>query len=79
MASGTNGTYAAGIVTLDGSPDLSNCTGKTIYVATSTGPRYFNVSTVNNILKTVTVTPILVGVTTNLVWQMPVRRKFISN
>lgn len=68
---GTSASYAAAVVTLDGTPDLSGVvdTGAhVLYLVTSTGVRFFKITAVDNGADTVTVTPSPAGTASGLSW-----------
>lgn len=74
---GTAASYTTSpdVFSLDGSPDLSAVTTDHIlWVATSTGRRFFTISSVDNTAKTVTVNETPAGTTSGLTWAIGGKR-----
>jgi hypothetical protein len=79
---GTNASYSGSVVTLDGSPDLTNVvtTGDhVLYLGTSTGRRFFTITGKDNTAKTVTVSETITGTTTGRSWAIGGKLATIGN
>src|SRR5688500_14311591 len=67
---GSNASYSGSVFTLDGSPDLSGVVvaDSILYVDTSTGRKFFDITSIDNTAKTVTVVSAPAGTATGLTW-----------
>lgn len=78
---GTNASFAASVVTLDGSPDLSGVLADgshVLWMATSTGVQFFKITAVDDGADTVTVTPAPAGTATGRTWAIGGSRRFLE-
>lgn len=73
---GTNASYSGSVFTLDGSPDLSGVVvaDSILWVDTSTGRQFFDISSVDNGADTVTVVTAPAGTSTGLTWAIGGKR-----
>src|SRR5688500_18477061 len=73
---GTAASYSGSGFTLDGSPDLSGVVAGTaiLYVATSTGRKFFDITSVDDGANTVTVVTAPAGTATGLTWAIGGKR-----
>lgn len=79
---GSNASFAAAVVTLDGSPDLSGVAvdgSHALYLLTSTGVRFFKITAKDDGADTVTVTPNPAGTATGLTWAIGGKRASIGS
>lgn len=79
---GTAASFAASVVTLDGTPDLSGVAADgshVLYMVTSTGVRFFKITAVDNGADTVTVTPAPAGTATGRTWAIGGKRASIGS
>lgn len=79
---GTSASYSTTTVTLDGSPDLSGVatdSSHVLYLATSTGRRFFKITGTDNTAKTVTVHTAPTGTASGLSWAIGGKRKTIED
>jgi hypothetical protein len=78
---GTAASFAAAVVTLDGSPDLTNVAtdgSHTLYLVTSTGVKHFKITAKDNGADTVDVTPNPAGTASGLTWGIGGKRASIG-
>jgi hypothetical protein len=74
---GTSGSFSGAVVTLDGSPSLAGVAtdgSHAIYILTSTGPRFFEITAKDDSAKTVSVTPNPSGTATGRTWAIGGKR-----
>lgn len=79
---GTNASFSAATVTLDGSPDLSGVAtdgSHVLYMVTSTGVRFFTITATDDVADTVTVTPNPAGTSTGRTWAIGGKRASIGS
>lgn len=79
---GTNASFAAAVVTLDGSPDLSGVAtdgSACLYLVTSSGVKFFKITAADNGADTVTVTPNPAGTSTGRTWAIGGKRASIGS
>ncbi len=78
---GTNASFAASVVTLDGSPDLSAFSATTwvLWLKTSTGRQFFDLSSADNTAKTVTCVNAPSGTFTGLTWGIGGKRATLEH
>lgn len=79
---GTAASFAASVVTLDGSPDLTNVAtdgSHVLWLKTSSGRQFFAISAKDNGAKTVTVADAPSGTTTGRTWAIGGKRKTVAH
>lgn len=78
---GTAASYTGNVVSLDGSPDLSafDSTSWVLWLQTSSGRQFFDLSAANNSAKTVTTVNAPAGTATGLTWGIGGKRKTLDN
>lgn len=80
-ANGTNASYSGNTVTLDGSPDLSgfDADEDVLWLQTSTGRQFFDLSGADNSAKTVTTVDAPAGTSSGLTWGIGGKRATFNN
>lgn len=79
---GTSASFSAAVVTLDGSPDLTNVAtdgSHVLYMLTSSSTQFFKITAKDNSAKTVTVTPNPAGTSTGRTWAIGGKRASINS
>lgn len=81
VANGTNASFSGNTVTLDGSPDLSgfDADEDVLWLQTSTGRQFFDLSGADNSAKTVTTVNAPAGTASGLTWGIGGKRATFDN
>lgn len=80
-ANGTNASFSGSVVTLDGSPNLSSfsASADVLWMQTSTGRQFFDLSSADNTAKTVTCVNAPSGTSTGRTWGIGGKRATFNN